>query len=124
MVVLTHVSLDGVIQSPARPDEDTRGGFAHGGWAAASGDEVMATFIGPVGTGGPGGMLMGRRSYEDMLGHWNQAGGPFKWPGIGQLWRADPAVGACSAPPLGRGIRTRAALMHILARMVGWQRPG
>jgi dihydrofolate reductase len=44
----------------------------------AGGDEVMAGWIGPIGTGGSGGMLMGRRSYEDMLGHWNLAGGPFK----------------------------------------------
>jgi dihydrofolate reductase len=78
VVVLNHMSLDGVIQGPARPDEDTRGGFARGGWAAAGADEVMAEWIGPVGTGSGGAMLMGRRSYEDMLGYWNQAGGPFK----------------------------------------------
>ena len=52
VVVLNQMSLDGVIQSPARPDEDTRGGFAHGGWAVAGSDEVMATWIGPIGTGG------------------------------------------------------------------------
>jgi dihydrofolate reductase len=78
LVVLNHVTLDGVIQGPGRPDEDRRGGFAHGGWAIAGGDEMMAAWIGPVGTVGGGGMLMGRRSYEDMLGHWNEAGGPFK----------------------------------------------
>lgn len=78
VVVLNHMSLDGVIQSPGRPDEDTRGGFAHGGWGTAGADEVMAKWIGPIGTGGPGGMLLGRRSYEDLLSHWNEAGGPFK----------------------------------------------
>jgi dihydrofolate reductase len=77
LVVLNHVSLDGVIQSPGRPDEDTRGGFAHGGWATGE-DPVMMEWIGPVGIGGGGGMLLGRRSYEGMLGHWNRAGGPFK----------------------------------------------
>jgi dihydrofolate reductase len=78
VVVLNHMSLDAVIQSPARPDEDARGGFTHGGWAVAGADEVVAKWVGPVGAGGPGAMLMGRRSYEGMLGHWNQAGGPFK----------------------------------------------
>lgn len=78
VVVLNHMTLDGVIQSPARPDEDTRGNFRHGGWAVGATDEVTQGWIGPVGAGGPGGMLMGRRSYEDMLGHWNKAGGPFK----------------------------------------------
>jgi dihydrofolate reductase len=78
VVVLNHMSLDGVIQGPGRADEDTRGGFAHGGWAAAGGDQVMAEWIGPVGTGGAGAMLMGRRSYEGMLSAWNRQGGPFK----------------------------------------------
>lgn len=78
VVVLNHMSLDGVIQGPGRADEDARGGFAHGGWAASGGDEAMRHWIGPIGAGGPGGMLMGRRSYEGMLGHWNRAGGPFK----------------------------------------------
>jgi len=45
---------------------DTRGGFAHGGWAAAGGDEVMTRWIGPIGSGGAGAMLMGRRSYESI----------------------------------------------------------
>ncbi len=78
VVVLNHVSLDGVMQSPARPDEDTRGGFAHGGWAAAGADEVVAAWVGAVGAGTGGAMLMGRRSYEGMLGTWNKRGGPFK----------------------------------------------
>ena len=78
IVVLNHVSLDGVMQSPGTPDEDTRGGFIHGGWAAAGGDPVMAEWIGPIGTGTGGGMLLGRRSYEGMLSAWNEQGGPFK----------------------------------------------
>ena len=78
VVVLNHVSLDGVMQGPGRSDEDTRGGFAHGGWAVASGDPVMTEWIGPVGTGTGRGMLLGRRSYEVMLSSWNRTGGPFK----------------------------------------------
>jgi len=78
LVVLNHMSLDGVIQSPARQDEDTRKGFSHGGWAVAGGDPVMTEWIGPISSGGAGGMLLGRRSYEGMLSHWNRAGGPFK----------------------------------------------
>jgi dihydrofolate reductase len=78
LVVLNHISLDGVMQSPGRPDEDTRGGFRHGGWAVPNGDEVMARETGPGSRKPGGGLLLGRRSYEDMLRTWNERGGPFK----------------------------------------------
>ena len=41
IVVTNHVTLDGVMQAPALPDEDPRGGFEHGGWAVRGNDEVM-----------------------------------------------------------------------------------
>ena len=46
LTVINHVTLDGVMQAPARPDEDRRGGFEHGGWALPYGDAVMAEFMG------------------------------------------------------------------------------
>ena len=46
ILVVDHVTLDGVMQAPARPDEDTRDGFAHGGWAMARSDELTAAKIG------------------------------------------------------------------------------
>ena len=39
IVVMNNVTLDGVIQAPGRADEDTRGGFAYGGWASQNVDE-------------------------------------------------------------------------------------
>jgi hypothetical protein len=41
-----NISMDGVIQAPGRPDEDTRGGFDRGGWAMPYYDEVMAQRMG------------------------------------------------------------------------------
>ena len=41
LVVTNHVTLDSVMQSPAGADEDTRGGFEHGGWSSPYGDAVM-----------------------------------------------------------------------------------
>jgi acyl-coenzyme A thioesterase PaaI-like protein len=46
VVVINHLTLDGVMQAPGRPDEDTRGGFSRGGWAAPFGDEVMGAAMG------------------------------------------------------------------------------
>jgi dihydrofolate reductase len=77
ILVFNNVTLDGVMQAPGRPDEDPRGGFTHGGWAIPYADEVSGRLAGE-GMGNTGAMLLGRRTYEDLLPHWNKAAGPFK----------------------------------------------
>jgi dihydrofolate reductase len=77
VIVMNLASLDGVMQSPGRPDEDTRGGFTLGGWGVPYGDETMAAKMGER-MGEAHSWLFGRRSYEDMLVAWNARGGPFK----------------------------------------------
>lgn len=69
IVVINNVTLDGVMQAPARPDEDTRDGFAHGGWAAPYQDDVLGEFMGKR-MAVPGSMLFGRRTYEDLRAVW------------------------------------------------------
>ncbi len=77
VIVMNGLTLDGVMQGPGRPDEDTRDGFAHGGWAAPYSDEAMAAKMGErMGEGRA--FLFGRRTYEDLLTSWNAQGGPFK----------------------------------------------
>lgn len=77
ITVFNSVTLDGVMQAPGRPDEDPRGGFAHGGWAAPYSDEVMGR-VAAEGMAGPGALLLGRRTYEDFHGFWpNQTDNPF-----------------------------------------------
>jgi dihydrofolate reductase len=78
IVVINHLTLDGVMQAPGRPDEDERGGFAHGGWAIPGNDPAMFQAVGQRMAVPGGGLLLGRRSYEDMLATWNARGGPFK----------------------------------------------
>lgn len=76
IIVFTNLSLDGVMQAPGRPDEDQRGGFEHGGWAAPYGamqsreaGENMSNF---------GALLLGRRTYEDFYEFWpKQTDSPF-----------------------------------------------
>jgi dihydrofolate reductase len=77
IVVLNHLTLDGVMQGPGRPDEDTRDGFEAGGWAMDDNDDVLMQAMGEH-LSHSGGLLLGRRSYDDMLGYWNETGGPFK----------------------------------------------
>ena len=60
VVMINHLTLDGVMQAPGRPDEDRRGGFAHGGWAQPNTDEVMGRTLGASMAGGP--LLLGRRT--------------------------------------------------------------
>jgi dihydrofolate reductase len=69
LVVMENLSLDGVMQAPGRPGEDTRGGFAHGGWAPPYNDQVMGKMMGAgMATVGP--LLFGRRTYEDFHSVW------------------------------------------------------
>jgi dihydrofolate reductase len=68
-VVFNHLSLDGVMQAPGGPGEDRRGGFQHGGWAAADNDPVMDEVIaGGMSEGGA--LLLGRWTYESMYAFW------------------------------------------------------
>jgi dihydrofolate reductase len=77
IIVFNSVTLDCVMQAPGRPDEDRRGGFTHGGWGAPYADEESGK-LAAESMHSTGAMLLGRRTYEDLLPHWNKAGGPFK----------------------------------------------
>jgi dihydrofolate reductase len=69
IVTFTHVTLDGVMQAPGRPDEDTRGEFGFGGWEVRYADEVMAG-VAAQGMSAGSALLFGRRTYEDFYGFW------------------------------------------------------
>ena len=69
ITVTNHVTLDGVMQSPAHPDEDRRGGFEHGGWSVPYGDEVMMATMAEGMSQAPD-LLLGRRTYEHFAAYW------------------------------------------------------
>ncbi len=74
LVVTEFLSLDGVMQGPGSPDEDTEGGFAHGGWQAPYFDEgVLANA--QEGMAETDAYLFGRRTYEIMAAHWPHQSG-------------------------------------------------
>lgn len=78
IVVSEFISLDGVVQAPGGPQEDTDGGFAHGGWSHPYFDEEV---LGPAFSEGmerAEALLYGRRTYLTMAGAWpERAGDPF-----------------------------------------------
>ena len=78
IAVTMWVTLDGVVQGLGRPDEDTRGGFTHGGWGAPYNDEVMGREM-AQGMSRPGEMLFGRRTWQDFITAWagRTDGNPF-----------------------------------------------
>ncbi|WP_137992455.1 dihydrofolate reductase family protein [Streptomyces vilmorinianum] len=63
------VTLDGVYQAPGGPDEDTTGGFEHGGWSVPYGDEDFGAFMTEV-FDRPAAFLLGRRTYEIFASYW------------------------------------------------------
>ena len=79
VVVINHLTLDGVMQAPGRRDEDTRDGFEHGGWASSriSEDDVIGAAMGAR-MASSSGLLLGRRTYDDLLSYWNSQDSPFK----------------------------------------------
>lgn len=69
LVVLTFVSLDGVMQAPGGPEEDTSGGFKYGGWTFPYFDEVMGNVMGEQ-MGMPFDLLLGRKTYDIFAAYW------------------------------------------------------
>jgi dihydrofolate reductase len=65
------VTLDGVVQGLGRADEDTRGGFTHGGWGRRYDDEVMSREMAKA-MAKPGDMLFGRRTWQDFITAWGR----------------------------------------------------
>jgi dihydrofolate reductase len=69
IVTTTFATLDGVMQAPGGPEEDTAGGFAEGGWSFGYWDGVMGAFMNAV-MGQPFELLLGRRTYDIFAAHW------------------------------------------------------
>lgn len=69
IIVLTFVSLDGVMQGPGGPDEDTSGGFRHGGWTVPYFDEALGETMGAQ-MSVPFDLLLGRKTFEIFASYW------------------------------------------------------
>jgi dihydrofolate reductase len=73
IITTTFVTLDGVMQAPGGPEEDTSGGFAYGGWqAAVSSDEMLSSLLTDIMTS-PFELLLGKVTYDIFAGYWPTA---------------------------------------------------
>ncbi|MBI5960948.1 MAG: dihydrofolate reductase family protein [Chloroflexi bacterium] len=79
VIVVSHISLDGVIQAPGGPEEDTSGGFAYGGWIAPYSDDVLGTTI-RTQMNMPFDLLLGRKTFEIWAPYWPQHAD--SWPSV------------------------------------------
>src|SRR6476661_1855506 len=71
IVVLSFISLDGVMQAPGGPDEDTSSGFEYGGWSFPYFDEVANKAMEEQMTG-PFSLLLGRKTFDIFAAYWPQ----------------------------------------------------
>ncbi|ADD41600.1 dihydrofolate reductase family protein [Stackebrandtia nassauensis] len=75
VVVSEFISLDGVVQAPGGADEDTDGGFAHGGWSMEFFDEESIMPFATETIAEADALLFGRRTWENMAAAWPQQTG-------------------------------------------------
>ena len=97
IIVLSMITLDGVMQAPGGPQEDKSGGFKYGGWTAPYGDEVYGKVLEKELK--PADYLLGRKTFEIWAGYWPEHGD--FWPGINEgtkyvfsksMKKSDPVV--------------------------------
>lgn len=82
IIVLTFITLDGVMQAPGGPDEDTSGGFKYGGWTVPYFDENLGQVMGEQMTK-PADLLLGRKTFEIFASYWPQHDD--QWPTINTM---------------------------------------
>ncbi|MEO5889595.1 MAG: dihydrofolate reductase family protein [Ferruginibacter sp.] len=80
IIVLSMITLDGVIQAPGGPKEDTSGGFKYGGWTAPYGDEIFGKVLQKELK--PADYLLGRKTFEIWAPYWPEHGD--FWPAINE----------------------------------------
>lgn len=81
LIVLSFITLDGVLQAPGGPDEDKEGGFKYGGWMAPYGDKVFNKFMKKDME--PADLLLGRKTFDIWEEYWPKHASV--WPGINEV---------------------------------------
>jgi dihydrofolate reductase len=81
IIVLSFITLDGVMQAPGGPEEDTSNGFKYGGWVAPHFDEAGGKIMGKQMK--PADLLLGRKTFDIFASYWPEHADD--WPGINDV---------------------------------------
>ena len=81
IIVLSFITLDGVMQAPGGPEEDTSGGFKYGGWVTPYFDDVAGKVMEKQMK--PADLLLGRKTFEIFASYWPEH--ESVWPGINDV---------------------------------------
>jgi len=81
IIVFAFLTIDGVMQAPGSPKEDTSGGFQYGGWTAPFDDETSGEIMQKLME--PADLLLGRHTYEIFASYWPQHAD--SWPGVNEV---------------------------------------
>jgi dihydrofolate reductase len=81
IIVLSFITLDGVMQAPGGPEEDSTNGFKYGGWTAPYADEVSGQFMQKQME--PADLLLGRKTFEIFARYWPEHAD--QWPGVNEV---------------------------------------
>ncbi len=81
IIVLSFITLDGIVQAPGGPEEDTANNFEYGGWTAPYGDDVSGKIITKLMQ--PADLLLGRKTFEIFENYWPKHADV--WPGINDV---------------------------------------
>lgn len=103
------ITLDGVMQAPGGPKEDTSGGFKYGGWVAPYSDEVYDEVVQKELR--PADYLLGRKTFEIWAGYWPKHGD--FWPGINEGTKYVFSKSMKKSDPLVTGWKNSAVIKSV-----------
>jgi dihydrofolate reductase len=109
IVVLSMISLDGVLQAPGGPKEDASGGFKYGGWTASYNDEVFGNVMQKELE--PADYLLGRKTFEIWAGYWPEHGD--FWPGINKGMKYVFSKNMKKSDPLVTGWKNSVVIKNV-----------
>jgi dihydrofolate reductase len=110
IIVLSMITLDGVMQAPGGPKEDTSGGFKYGGWTAAYSDEVYSKVVQKE-LKQPSDYLLGRKTFEIWANYWPEHGD--FWPGINKGTKYVFSKNIKKAAPLVTGWKNSVVIKNL-----------